>query len=65
MASTTISVANPHTNTRAELGVKTVKRMMMDIVLGDTGQSRGVKSSASVEKYSGQRQQAVSNQGSL
>jgi hypothetical protein len=26
------SVANPHTNARAELGVKTVKRMLMDIV---------------------------------
>ena len=32
MASTTISVASPHTNARAELGVKTVKRMLMDIV---------------------------------
>jgi hypothetical protein len=26
------SVANPHENARAELGVKTVKRMLMDIV---------------------------------
>jgi hypothetical protein len=26
------SVANPHINARAELGVKTVKRMLMDIV---------------------------------
>ena len=26
------SVANPHANARAELGVKTVKRMLMDIV---------------------------------
>jgi hypothetical protein len=32
MASTTISVANPHTSTRAELGVKTVRRMLMDIM---------------------------------
>jgi hypothetical protein len=39
------SVANPHTNARAEFGVKTV---LMDIVShkGDNGQSRGVKSSA-------------------
>jgi transposase InsO family protein len=55
------SVANPHTNARAELRFKTVKRMLIDIVpakgILDT-QSLGVKSSASVEKHSGQRQQA-------
>jgi hypothetical protein len=26
------SVANPHVNARAEFGVKTIKRMLMDIV---------------------------------
>ena len=66
MASTTISVANPHTNARAELGVKTVKRMLMDIVSAKGLLDRAVVlTSASVEKHSGQRQQAVSSQGSL
>jgi hypothetical protein len=32
MAAATISVAYPHTNARAELGVKTVKMMLMDIL---------------------------------
>ena len=57
------SVANPHANVRAEFGVKTVKRMLMDIVCQQRGYwtDPGVRSSASVEKHSGQ---AVSSQGS-
>jgi seryl-tRNA synthetase len=54
------SVASLHTNARAELGVKTVKRMLMDIV-----SAQGIMDRASVEKHSGQRQKAVSSQGSL
>jgi hypothetical protein len=57
------SVANPHTNARAELGVKTVKtvkRMLMGIV-----SAQGIMDRASVEKHSGQRQKAVSSQGSI
>jgi hypothetical protein len=46
MASTTISVANPHTNDRPELGVKTVKRMLMDIVAANGILDRAVVSRA-------------------
>jgi hypothetical protein len=60
------SVANPHANARAELGVKTVKRMLMDIVSAKGLLDRAVVlTSASIEKHSGQRQQALSSQGSL
>jgi hypothetical protein len=55
------SVANPHTNTRAELGVKTSKRVLMDIVSAKGLMDRAmVLTSASVDKHSGQRQRAVS-----
>jgi hypothetical protein len=60
------SVANPHANARAELGLKTVKRMLIDIVSEKGLLDRAVVlTSASVEKHSGKRQQAVSSQGSL
>ena len=40
------SVANPHANARAELGVKTVKRMLMDIVSAKGILDRAVVSGA-------------------
>jgi hypothetical protein len=40
------SVANPHKNARAELGVKTVKRMPMDIVSAKDILDRAVVSGA-------------------
>jgi hypothetical protein len=58
------SVANTRTNARAELGDKTVKRMVMDIVSA-TGYWTEPWCSASVEKQSRQRRQAVSSHGSL
>jgi hypothetical protein len=43
------SVANPHVNARAELGVKTVKMMLMDIVSAKGILNRAVVSRAIIQ----------------